>query len=229
MKALPTSAHQDAIDFQNDQISVLRREQMIDSSQTSVEQALAVPYYGQLLQDAKLASMTVAAFHELPCFRVHTDPYGSYYLVRKLVLAGRYQNEPLKHALLSALGGKRTTKETIFSHVNLCNFICNYAQDLEPGVAHGVWIPEEESDIEDESEDGEDEADECDDQSDEDEDGSGEDEGDESDGPEDVFAPRPSYDGLPPEWKYALEVLEAARGDRMYRTRGLRKAILKKK
>jgi hypothetical protein len=67
------------------------------------------------------------------------------------------------------------------SHVDLRNFICGYALHLEPGVKHGVWIPEPVED--DESDEGEDEPDDAEDQSGDGEDGSGDSE-EESDGDE---------------------------------------------
>jgi hypothetical protein len=215
---LPASAHQDAFDLASDQTSVLWREQAINPRPShSAKQELDAPTYGRLLRDALLANMTIAAWRELPPTHIHTDAYGSYYFIRKLVMAGRYRNDSLKQTLCSALGVKKTPTKKLMSHVDLCNFICGYGRDLEPGRAHGVWIPEPVED--DESDEGEDELDEGEDQSD--------DGGEESDGTEGVFTPKPFYDGRTPEWKWAIEVLEAAESDRLYRTRELRKTILK--
>jgi hypothetical protein len=190
---LPASAHQDAYDFASDQASIFWREQMINPRPSdSVKQELDAPTYGRLLRDALLANMTIASWCELPHTHIHTDGYGSYYFIRKLVMAGRYQNEPLEHALLSALGTKKASTKTVMSHVDLCNFICGYARLLEPGVKHGVWIPEPVED--DESDEGEDEPDDAEDQSGDGEDGSGDSE-EESDGDEGGFTPKPFYDG----------------------------------
>jgi hypothetical protein len=217
-ETFPASAHEDAIDFRDLQNSLVRREQFINATQQGpsvVDQpSPTAPFFGQLLRDATLAVMTVASWRVLPHTRMYTDAYGSYYFVRKLVLAGRHQNEPLKGTLFSTLSRARSTPtQTPFSHVDLCNFICGYARDLEPGVAHGVWTPEKDENTDDEDgsnddDDGEDESGDCN----EDDDVSGDGEEEESDGAEGGFTPRTFYDGRTPEWKYAVEVLEAARG-----------------
>ena len=170
---LPASAHQDAYDFASDQASIFWREQMINPRPSdSVKQELDAPTYGRLLRDALLANMTIASWRELPHTHIHTDGYGSYYFIRKLVMVGRYKNNSLKQTLCSALGVRKTPTKKLMSHVDLCNFICGYARDLEPGRAHGVWIPEPVED--DESDEGEDELDDGEDQSDDGgEDGSG--------------------------------------------------------
>jgi hypothetical protein len=230
---LPASAHQDAFDLASDQTSVFWREQAINPRPShSAKQELDAPTYGRLLRDALLANMTIAAWRELPPTHIHTDAYGSYYFIRKLVMAGRYKNNSLKQTLCSALCVKKTPTKKLMSHVDLCNFICGYGRDLEPGRAHGVWIPEPVED--DESDEGEDELDDGEDQSDdggEDASGDGEvesdDGGEESDGTKGGFTPKPFYNGRTPEWKWAIEVLEAAESDRLYRTRELRKTILK--
>lgn len=237
---IPASVYEGALELASLQRRLLPPWELIAVPKgPSVNYYRTFGYFRRILCDATLASVTVAAWRGLPHTHVYTDAYGSYYCIRMLVLAGCC--DPRARRGGQALSEKSTSTQTIFSCVDLCSFICGYARDLEPGIKHGVYTHKKDSGIKDESngseyrfaDDGE--SNDSEDQSDDgSEDGSGDgkdgssasDSG-ESDGSAGGFPMLPSYDGRTPEWKRAIEVLEAARSDWLYRTRELKKTILK--
>jgi hypothetical protein len=194
---LPASAYQDALELATLQGTILRPCELIDAT-----------YFGRILHDATLASMTIAACDIEPHDRVHTDRYCSYYFVRKLLLAGRCHQKPrpggqaLKQTLYSALIATSTPPQTISFHAQLITFMYNYARARKAGLAHSVWALEKHSDIDDESDsDGEDASGDCE---------------EDSDGTEEGGYPSlmPIYGGRKSEWKYADKVLMEAWWDR---------------
>jgi hypothetical protein len=228
---LPAPAYQDALELASLQSMLLPSCELIDAT-----------YFGRILHDATLASMTVAAWKLLDHTRTPNDMYGSYYFVRKLVLAGRchrkarHGGHALKRALYSVLRAKSTPTRTISSYAGLIALICFYDRNRRPGLSHGVWnpykLPNDDWDPEWECRDAlhgsNDLSNYSEDDSDGSEGGSGDSE-EESDGTESRL---PSCNGRRVnQWKYckyADDVLHAVWMDRWQRTRTLKPTIFKK-